>query len=159
MLHGDDLVSVEASHLELAIEVAHRERHQFLVVDPALHQRRRYRPVGRRRRRLTRAGNDRGLSVSPGLPRKGSIRVLNLFLGENRSIINSATYLHSSSAIRYVRRPRTDSVIHARSRNVEHLVSEVVLVQVLGLQDVLNGQRDERENHTYHYQRYLFYHS
>ena len=51
--------------------------------------------------------------------------------------MNSETNLHSTSAIGYVRRPRTDSGIHARSRNVEHLVSEVVLVQVLGLQDVL----------------------
>ena len=58
--------------------------------------------------------------------------------------MSSETNLHSTSAIGYVRRPRTDSGIHARSRNVEHLVSEVVLVQVLGLQDVLNGQRDER---------------
>ena len=58
--------------------------------------------------------------------------------------MSSETNLHSTSAIGYVRRPRTDSGIHARSRNVEHLVSEVVLVQVLGLQDVLNGQIDER---------------
>ena len=58
--------------------------------------------------------------------------------------MSSETNLHSTSAIGYVRRPRTDSGIHARSRNVEHLVSEVVLVQVLGLQDVLSGQRDGR---------------
>ena len=60
--------------------------------------------------------------------------------------MSSETNLHSTSAIGYVRRPRTDSGIHARSRNVEHLVSEVVLVQVLGLQDVLNGQ-ETREPH------------
>ena len=51
--------------------------------------------------------------------------------------MNSEAYLHSTSTIGYVRRPLTHSGIHSLSRNVEHLVSEVVLVQVLGLQDVL----------------------
>ena len=40
LLHGDDLVAVEAAHLELPVEVAHRQRHQLLVIDAALHQRR-----------------------------------------------------------------------------------------------------------------------
>ena len=72
--------------------------------------------------------------------------------------MNSEAYLHSTSAIGYVRRPRTDSGIHARSRNVEHLVSEVVLVQVLGLQDVLSSQRDGR-NTLIRDTCFTFYHS
>lgn len=40
LLHGDDLVAVEAAHLELPVEVADRQRHQLLVIDAALHQRR-----------------------------------------------------------------------------------------------------------------------
>ena len=36
LLHLHDLVSVEAPHLELPVEVPHRERNQVLVCDPAL---------------------------------------------------------------------------------------------------------------------------
>ena len=36
LLHLNDLISVESPHLQLAVEVAHREGHQLLVCDPTL---------------------------------------------------------------------------------------------------------------------------
>ena len=38
LLHLDDLVPVEAPHLELPVEVPHGQGDQVLVCDPALHQ-------------------------------------------------------------------------------------------------------------------------
>ena len=36
LLHLHDLVPVEATHLQLPVEVPHRERHEVLVRDAAL---------------------------------------------------------------------------------------------------------------------------
>ena len=42
-----------------------------------------------------------------------------------------------------MRRPRADSVVHAWSGNLVHLVvAKVMLFEVLGLQDVLSDDRD-----------------